>query len=496
MDTAWWVADLHPISGELRAVFYSGLLLLCVFDHPSPLHSAAIIARTERAFYTPVGLMRALGLCWVTPKALRIVTSLTVVAWIAVIVGLLQPITAILTFLGFAFLHGVNAGALGSNHSTHAALYALFCLSFSVSDDACSLDYYLFSHGHWPLLLRASPVFESGFAPKLTLVFLAYCMFAGGVAKLRNGGLKWLNGDAIRFYIRESAEYARWPALARVLVEHPALCRCLAWFTVVVEICAILVLWDTPFRLPLVLAWTSLHVGILLVMMPAYWVQMWCYTLVIDWHSIITVPTRRDPGDAVNVLAGAPFGRGELGATVLSVFGYLVCLGLAAILWRQSESWPFTSVPMYSNSVPPQAELPPTRDELQIRAKRSCNGDVGAWKRAWMSSEAWEDIWIVRPEDHSPKSLLEVLEKRSGATLIRWSQFAKVVRTVVISDVVAKPAGHLEFDATDAEYPGTHFLRTVAAFVKRELPDWRQYQRLDLVVCTDSGWIVVGRADI
>jgi hypothetical protein len=422
---------------------------------------------------------------------------MTVVVWLAATVGLLQPLTAILTFLGFAFLHGVNAGALGSNHSTHAALYTLFCLNFSVSNDACSLDHYLTSHAHWPLLLRAGSVLESGFAPKLMLVFLVYCMFAGGVAKLRNGGLKWLNGDALRFYIKESSNYARWPSFARVLIERPVLCCCLAWFSVVVELCSILVLWKSVFCLPLVLAWTCHHVGILLVMMPAYWVQMWCYTLVLDWRSIIAVALGREPPSVVNSLTSASPVGGQFGVTVLIAIGYLVCLGLGLVLLQHSEFWPFTSLPMYSNAVPPDSEPRPTREELQIRARRAWNGDLAAWKRAWVSSEVWEDIWIVPAGDNRrPMSLFDLLDKQPDTKFVRWSQFAKVVRTVAIADLVAKAGDSVDLSAVDAEYPATRFLRKVVAVVKHGLPDWQQYQRLELVCHADSDWIVIGRTDL
>jgi len=482
---SWWVAGLPPISGGLRAVFYTGLLLLCVFDRPSPLHAAAIVGRTERLFYTPVGVLRALGIRWVEPGALRVVTGLTVVVWIAAAAGFSQPLTAILTFLGFAFLHAVNAGALGSNHSTHSALYALFCLCFSVSQDAWSLDRYLASHAHWPLLVPPGSVLESGFARRLLLVFLVYCMFAGGVSKLRYGGLRWLSGEALHFYIQESAEHARWPAFSRFLLARPGLIRGLAWITMAVELGAVLALLGTPFRVALVLAWTGLHVGIVLVMMPAYWVQMWCYLLVL-W-----------PGAPSAV--GDPGGPG---AAVLAGIGYLVCLGLIASLTRQSEAWPVTSVPMYSNGAPPDAERLLTREELKIRAQRAGGGDVKAWKRAWVSSEIGEDIWIVPREDRSdrgPLPLFDLLSGQPGVKLVRWSQYAKVVRQVAIADLAAKPAGCVALEETDAaaaEYPASRFLRDVADVVRKGLPDWRGYRRLDFVCCTDAGWIVIGRAEL
>ncbi|MFD0385728.1 hypothetical protein ACFQ2B_35495 [Streptomyces stramineus] len=187
MITHWWLNEMPPIPGILRAVFYAGLLVICLVDQPSPLHSAKIIAKTEPAFYTPVGVLRLLRIRWVRPWVLALVAKLTVAVWIAAAVGFLQPVTGVLTFVGFAFLHAVNAGALGSNHSTHSAVYALLSMSFSVSYDF-SLDRLLAQHTAWPRLLSEDSVLTSGFAPALLLILLAYTMFAGGATRCATAG--------------------------------------------------------------------------------------------------------------------------------------------------------------------------------------------------------------------------------------------------------------------------------------------------------------------
>jgi hypothetical protein len=484
---------MPPIGGALRFVFYAGLLVLCVVDRPTPLHAAPLIGRTERVLYTPVGLFRVLGIRWVAPGVLRAVTVLTVLAWIGAAVGLLQPLTGVLTFLGFAFLHGVNAGALGSNHSTHSALYALFCLSFSVSHDAWSLDRYLASRTGWPMLVAPGSVLETGFAPRLMLVFLVYCMFAGGVSKLRNGGIRWLDGRALRFYVAESTMCARWPAFARFLARSPRLCRGLAWFTLVVELGAVAALWDSPLRLVLVLGWSALHVGILLVMMPAYWVQMWCYTLILDWRQLLAAVA---PGGAGAASTGPACCADLPGARLLSAVGWLFCLGLVVYLWRQKEHWPLTTVPMYSNGAPPDEDGPPAREELKARAERARRGDAGAWKRPWVAAEAWQDIRIVPAEDRAPVPLIEAVDRQRDMKFVRWSQFAKVVREVAIADLAAKPEGRIEFHASGAEFPASRFLRDLVPVVRNGLPDWRQYRRLELVCRTDSEWVVIGEANL
>ncbi len=485
--TDWWIASQPPVPGLLRAVFYTGLLVLCIIDHPSPLDAPRLIARTERRFYTPAPVLGFLGIHWVEPSVLRVARALTIAVWIAAAAGFLQPVTAVATFVGFAFLHAVNSGALGSNHSTHAALYALFCMCFSVSYDGPSLDGLLAAHTSWPLLVGRGSVLESGFAPTLLLVALAYIIFAGGVSKLRNGGLGWLDGKGLRYYIDQSADFARAPSVARSIVARPWLARLLATSTVIIELSAPFVLVRPALRLAFVLVWCALHIGILLVMMPAYWIQMWCYLLVLDWYRIAGLVVGRHLAPAaVPVTYGA-------GAVALTLLGVVFSAVLVIVLVRQCERWPFTSVPMYSNSVPPEDLVRPTRDDLHSRAIRAAGGDVGAWPRPWVSTEITEDIRLVPRHGGEPAPLFGTMAEQD-VRFVRWSQYAKVVRTVAIADLAAKPADRP--DATGAQYPAGRFLAGLVDMVRDGVPEWWRYERLELICNTASGWLVIGCTDL
>jgi hypothetical protein len=490
MITHWWLDALPPIPGVLRAVFYTGLLVLCLVDQPSPLSSARTIAGTEPAFYTPPAALRALGVRWVRPPVLRLVTGVTVAVWAAAALGLLQPVTGALTFLGFAFLHAVNSGALGANHSTHSALYALLCMSFSVSHDF-SLDALLARHTDWPLLVGEDSVLTSGFAPSLLLVVLAYTLFAGGVAKVRYGWSGWRDGSALRFYLEQSAPAARWPWLSRLMTGSPALCRAAAWTTLVLELGAVAAIFSSDLRLPLILSWAALHIGILCVMMPAYWVQMWCYLLLVDWARL-AYPLTGSPSPPA---AAAPDGAG---ADVLAAIGWLFAAALLYVLVTESEQWPFTSVPMYSNGTRTADSMPlPPRSELHARALRAARGRHRAWQRAWVDQEYTEDI-MVRPVDGGePRRLFHLLAEEGTTTFVRWSQYAKVVRGTAIEDVAAKPPDRPEYDGGSGRvYPATRFLRRVAPLVREALPGWERYSALELVCRTDTGDVVIARADL
>ncbi|NKY31214.1 hypothetical protein [Nocardia gamkensis] len=481
--TSWWITTLPPIPGAVRAVFYGGLLVLCLIDHPSPLDAPKLVARTAPEFYTPVAVLRILGLEHVRPPVLTIVRWATIVCWVAAAAGFGQPVAGLLTFVGFAFLHAVNAGALGANHSTHAALFALLSLSFCVSHDTLSLDTYLADRFGWSLLLGQDSVLASGFAALLLMVFVAYIMFAGGVAKLRYGGRAWLSGRSLRFYITQSLAFARAPRIAGAVAGSAALCRILAWLTVAIELAAPLILLLPGQRNIFVLAWICLHIGILLVMMPAYWVQMWCYMLLMSWAALPGVLLHSDS------YVAAP----GLGAHVLAAVGTAICVVLLIALLRQSEQWPFTSVPMYSNGLVPEQFDLPRPEQLTERARLAARGELCSWHRPWVPAESLDDIEIV-PADSGPAISLFDAVSAHDTPFVRWSQFAKVVREVAIDDLSAKPPDRPDDDAPG--YPGNRFLTGVLPFVRQSLPDWQRYSHLQLACLTTTGWFPIATADL
>lgn len=485
MLTTWWLNEMPAINGILRTIFYAGLLVICLVDQPSPLSAASNIAKTEQAFYTPPRMLRIFGISWVEPRVLKTISRLTVICWVLAALGFGQPIFSILTFLGFAFLHAVNSGSLGSNHSTHSALYALFCLCFSVSYDF-SLDGLLATISGWPLLVPAGSVLNSGFAATLLLVLLSYTVFAGGIAKIRYGWRGWLDGSALRFYLQESAPAARWPWLSRLMIAHPWVCLTAAWGTLVVELGAILAILSPALRFWVIMSWFCLHIGILCVMMPAYWVQMWCYILLINWVGIFD-------GFSGKISSHAAVSYQGVEAIALVVLGCLACAGLIYTLVREIEQWPITNVPMYSNGTR-SAELIklPEAKDLPSRAAKAAKGHHAAWQRAWVDSEALEDIWLVPRDPNEPAERLFHHLYYQDITFVRWSQYSKVVRQITVADITAKPADPAK-DASSAQYPGFQFLQTISPLVQGALADPHQFKALELSCLTSDGGVVVSR---
>ena len=483
MDATFLFSDFAPLSGLQRTIFYVGLLVILLLDKPTPFNAPTIVGRVAEPFYTQSKALSFLVKGVPIVRLLVAARTLTIVFWCAAAAGFLQPYTAIGTFIGFAFLHSANSGALGSNHSTHAALYALFALCFSASGDAFSFDAVIAQHVPWPTISPDS-VLQSGFALKLMQVTFVYIMVAGGLSKLRHGGLRWLSGKSLHFYVEGNAPFARNKFVSRLLVSSPRLCAVLATFSVVAELSGVLALVDTRFVPYVVLLWVCLHVGILLVMMPDYWVQMWCYTLLIDWGQLLGL------GHAPRLLLEP---HGNPAATALAVFFATYCVVLAYVFLRHIEEWPFTAVPMYSNGLVPSERPAAPRTELHARATRALGGDVKSWHRPWISTEADEEILVSFKDGREPMALFWLLAEH-GESFARWSQWAKVVRSVVIEDVASKPFGLS--DSSNRDGPASAFLRRLVPVLRERLPTAGDIALLEIVYRTAEGPLVVGAASM
>ena len=483
MDLTSVFFSLPAISGDIRALFYLGLLIILVIDSPSPYQAPQMLSKVSPLAYTPPLFLKIMGFKTIpSQNVLKTIKLIMIISWIFAVIGFLQPVSAIVTFLSFAFLHAANSGSLGSNHSTHSALYTLFALCFSVSQDRFSLDHFLNQQFGIPMLIQPGSILESGFAKYILLISLIYIMLAGGIAKLRLGGLKWLDGDAFFFYIQESASFARSPWLSKLLRSHPLFFRSLPKISVLIEISGVLALFDQRLILPIVVIWMLFHIGILLVMMPAYWVQMWCYLLLLDWHSYFGI----NQISVWNASAHSP-----VAISIFNSIGVIYCLILFFVFLRNSEEWPFTSVPMYSNGTPPAQRTFMQKAELNAKAKASLAGDIRAWIRPWMASEADEYIQIVPLDVSKTKFSLFALLAHQGVLPARWSQWAKVLRKITIEDLAAKPADQPE--NSDPQYPASVFLKKMAAYTIERVPSAADYSHLEWVCRTREGLVVIAK---
>ena len=80
----WWYGNLPPLGGILRAVFYTGLLVLSLWHPLSPLRGLSSYEVTHPDLIRTYGLMDWLGIRYVPAVYLRVVVAFTVTAWVFV----------------------------------------------------------------------------------------------------------------------------------------------------------------------------------------------------------------------------------------------------------------------------------------------------------------------------------------------------------------------------------------------------------------------------
>lgn len=501
---SWWLDDFPQMDGMLRCIFYAGLFCLMVFDRPTPFDAPSLASSVPPLFNTPTGLMQFFEIGRIDPDSLRVIRILLVGTWAMAFLGFCIPITSALTAIGFAVLHGSNAGILGSNHSCHLALYSLFALCFCVSDDKWTADYHIRKKwAHWMAIDRNS-LLRTGFARKLVLIFAVYCLFSAGVSKMLNGGLGWLDGSSLHFYISESAPAARIKWLSEFVLKHSLICALLASITIVFELGSILALVSRTFRIWVFSIAILFHLGISAIMMPSYWIHMWCYILIFDWRRINfeakkLLKTRfgalkfsmPEAGEEVSDCRKSLRTGATAGTKFAAIAASALCAFLLGISVAQVEFWPFTAVKMYSNYIGRGGVDLPEAGEIDklISTKGS------SWRVAWTVGEIWETVDIVADDGSAPQSLYFTLYKYDKSGL-RWTQYQKVVRSVVIADLLARAGANAKSLGSGGVSPGPEFLKELARYVDATIPSSAGFKRIELVCLLRSGRVVLASEEL
>lgn len=343
----FWVADAPPLTGWARIFIYGSLLLLFLPDprkRPwyrgsySPLVAPEMRAWTAPAFFQLEGLARLLPRRLQAVAVLRWVRAGTVLAWLCCIAGLGGAVSAWACAGGLVLLWAVTSGCIGTNHRWYFPVYTLVACAFAGPAFAheLSLDAWLAERypGYWlaPASPLQAPLAWSGFARKLIVVTGAALLFLGGVSKLRNAGLRWLDGKTLAFYV--SGDSGAWPWLKRRIHGSPALAAALSVATVALELGCVLVLVVPELRLATAIAAVGLHLGIWLTMAPRYFPSLPCYALWVAW-----------PWEAQAGPPTAPSGALVAASLLATAFW---AWALFTVIVQRREGWPLSCVPMYS----------------------------------------------------------------------------------------------------------------------------------------------------
>lgn len=385
----FWVADAPPLGGWARIFIYGALLLLFLPNprkHPwyrgsyTPLVAPEMRAWTSPAFFLPERFARLVPRRLYDVGVLRAVRAVTVVAWLGCIAGLGGAVSAWACAGGLVLLWAVTSGCIGTNHRWYFPVYTLVACAFAgpAFGHELSIDAWIAERfpGYWlaPQGPLQAPLAWSGFARKLVIVSGAAILFLGGVSKLRNAGLRWMDGKTIAFYVSGSS--GAWPWLKRKVASTPALAIALSVGTMVLELGCIVVLFVPEARLPVGVAAIGLHLGIWLTMAPKYFPSLPCYVLWVTWpwEAPVTMPTA--PSTTLVVAS--------LLAT--AVWGWV----LFTVIVQRREGWPLSAVPMYSfyRSVSEHSHA-----HLQDLAQAECSArevraagcvNVPCWSARWV----------------------------------------------------------------------------------------------------------------
>jgi hypothetical protein len=335
----FWLGQ-PQLGGLWRIYLYGGLMVLAVLSGrhsppfgDSPLQAPEVVGRSHPDFYEPQGLMRGVGALATHGLWLQAVRASLVVAWLACLVGFGGRWAALVVAVSAWFLHGAMAGALGTNHRWVVPLGVLAAAPLVDLNASWSLDSWLAPViSGYPFSPGSAGALPSGFLRQFAMVIAVYTLVAGGLSKLRLGGLRWLDGESLRYFVSRPRVGA-WPRLKRFLHAHPLACRGLAVATVALELGTVTALFVPGLRAPALVAAALFHLGIWLTMNPNYLPQTWCYALAAGGATTAVVVDRSTLGTWSLIALHA---------------SSLLAVGLVWAAWRGIERWPLTCVPMYA----------------------------------------------------------------------------------------------------------------------------------------------------
>lgn len=355
---SWWACDFGPVDGRLRFAVY-GLLLLVGYQGflNDTLNRVAFC---PEEMFQPPGVMSVVSFVgltqWHLYKVLLLIKAPLVVVWMCSAVGFGGRLPLFLTGLGVSLYWGCYQSVTGTGHTWHAPMFLLLVCGIFLRPNRWSLDALVAAR--WPAWPFAPAKYSgpdlSGYARKLVLLLVMFTLFAGGVAKLWHGGIAWLDGASLYFYLQNlnDPKTLFGPRLLQLLMQNPSLVVLLSWWTIALELGALFTLFYARLRWPFAINAWAFHLGIWLLMLPRYWPQMICYLLLVPWEGL----RFNKPKELFQTISGwrkppivpqQPL-PSDLTQATLSVLASIISLALLGTMLVQREWFPLTHVPMYS----------------------------------------------------------------------------------------------------------------------------------------------------
>lgn len=396
--TLW--LDLPPVTGVLRILIYSTLLLVAMtsrFVRPhlgdSPLNAPELFAFTHPKLFYPEKLFQPIGKLLTRNHKLgvrfvSIIRSVTVVCWLFCIIGFGGVTPRVMVAAGTLLLHGVSQACIGNSHRWYVPVYTLLCLALeSKANSTHSLDNLIFGA---PQRTPSITVYEYGFGRKWAFILCLGTLFCGGISKFVNGGVKWCDGRSLSYYVSNEKNGLS-QFVKRVLRDHSIISGIATVKSVILELAAVVPILVPVVRIPFVLAAAGFHLGIALAMNPNYLPQtLCCLCSLSPTCSCLTLPLDLTGVEWFESNPPSP----ELFTTsqfIMLRFATAITIWLLiAVPLLQIESWPVTCVPMYSlfrdSATVSYKHLSSIRQLMQL-----CD----EWKATgWPHVLCWSDDWL------------------------------------------------------------------------------------------------------
>lgn len=164
-------------------------------------------------------------------------------------------------------------------HVDNLLVLHVLVLAFSHSADALSLDSRRENARRENRRGKSAPHWRYGWPVALMATVCALAYLLAGVAKLRNSGLDFVDGDTLRNYVafdnvRKLELGSTYSPLGAALLPYPGLFAGLAWLSFALELSApVAVLWRRFGKLWAVLVW-GFHLGVLALMAIGFLYQL------------------------------------------------------------------------------------------------------------------------------------------------------------------------------------------------------------------------------
>lgn len=284
-------------------------------------------------------------------------------------------------------LHGVVQGCIGTSHRWYVPVYT--CLALALANGNADLSFDRWASQRWGASYPFAPVCASaatsnsivcsGFARKLVLLFGISTLFFGAITKFINGGLAWLDGESLSYYV-SSEENGRSVTLKNLMHKHRWISLALSLASIGLEAGSIVAVFFPATRPLILVSAAGMHLGIWLTMWPNYFPQTLCYALGMSWSWF----GERSAGELFKF---DPSSNSTLLMVCWLAVSLWIFLGMVACL--RIEWWPLTGIPMYSFYRDGTYSYKHLRDASQAQQVALEHAGSG-----YPNALAWSNLWI------------------------------------------------------------------------------------------------------